>query len=120
LGFFIASSIYKAPLLTDIFYSGSLTQNPPALCARPNHAFAASIQHVCVNHRCLALDFVPAGISQTENTSENLLSRLRKSGYNRYWKYILQKSDFQEKLVSEGTFLKKSKNLSSRLTPFTE
>jgi len=44
------------------------------------------------------LDSVPFGVPQMANTPENLRSWLQKSGCTRYWKYILQKSDLQEKL----------------------
>jgi len=68
----------------------------PETVQRATHAFAAPIENMGIDH-VVILDSVPVGRLQRASTPENLRSWLQKSGCNRYWKYILQKSDLQEK-----------------------
>ena len=69
----------------------------PETVQRATHAFAAPIENMGIDHVVIS-DSVPVGRLQRASTQENLRSWLQKSGCNRYWKYILQKSDLQEKL----------------------
>ena len=71
----------------------------PETVQRAAHAFAAPIENMGIDHVVIS-DSVPVGRLQMASTPENLRSWLQKSGCNRYWKYILQKSDLQEKKIS--------------------
>ncbi len=68
----------------------------PETVQRATHAFAAPIANMGIDHVVIS-DSVPVGMLQRASTPENLSSWIRKSGCNRYWKYILQKSGLQEK-----------------------
>ncbi len=70
----------------------------PETVRRATNAFAAPIENMGIDHVVIS-DSVPVGRLQRASTPENLRSRLQKSGCNRYWKYILQKADLQEKNV---------------------
>jgi len=68
----------------------------PETVQRATHVFAAPIENMGIDHVVIS-DSVPIGRLQRASTPENLRSWHQKSGCNRYWKYILQKSDLQEK-----------------------
>jgi len=69
-----------------------LSRAAPETVQRAMHAFADPIENMGIS------DSVPVGRLQRASTPENLRSWHQKSGCNRYWKYILQKPDLQEKL----------------------
>ncbi len=69
----------------------------PETVQRATHAFAAPIENMGIDHASW-LDSVPFSVLQKANSPENLHSWLQKSWCNRYLKYILKKSDLQEKI----------------------
>ncbi len=68
----------------------------PETIQRATHAFASPIENMGIDYVVIS-DSVPVGRLQRASMPENLRSWVETSGCSRYRKYILQKSDLQEK-----------------------
>jgi hypothetical protein len=68
----------------------NLYRAAPETVQRATHAFAAPIEKMGIDH-VIILDSVPVSVLQIARMPENLCYWVRKSGYNRYGKDILQK-----------------------------